>query len=195
MFSEPIPTPLLAFAVPYHQAGFGVMVTASHNPKQDNGYKVYGPAGCQIVAPDDRNIATRIAKYSEEQLPDLDGVPLHTTGWQEVFAAYSAAILSSTSRYAGGAALDYHEKIVYTPVHGVGQVYIDRLLADSGLCRLIPVPSQSAPDPDFSTVKFPNPEEGLAVLVYICKCDSLHSCVGIGHSSSRGIGCQTGLCQ
>lgn len=163
VFDRPIPTPLLAFAVTKLECDYGVMVTASHNPKQDNGYKVYGEKGCQIVSPEDKEIAKMIAEFDAD-LDDLEKVQVKETACDVIFSAYCDSLLTDFKSYqAGHFAND--TRIVYTPVHGVGQPFVDELVKRANLPPLIPLPVQSIPDPDFSTVKFPNPEEGWSVLV------------------------------
>jgi phosphomannomutase len=165
LFSDPLPTPLLSFSVTHYDCDYGIMVTASHNPKQDNGYKVYGRRGCQIVSPEDKTIAAMMASFSR----DLDKVgkvvDVDEVGVEEVFENYTNAILKNLARYKPPANHHHSKKIVYTPVHGVGQRYVDGLVKKAGLSELIPVPSQSSPDSNFPTTKFPNPEEGWSVLV------------------------------
>ena len=156
-----LPTPVLAFAVRHLGADAGVMVTASHNPPQDNGYKVYlggrvvtdSGQGAQIIPPYDAEIAARIAA-----VPSVTSVPRGDTGWtvlgeevvQDYLAAVGALALPGTPRDL---------RIVLTPLHGVGGELVLRVLAGAGFTDLHMVPEQAAPDPNFPTVAFPNPEE------------------------------------
>ncbi|WP_043497385.1 phospho-sugar mutase [Georgenia sp. SUBG003] len=157
----PLPTPVLAFAVRHLGADAGVMVTASHNPPQDNGYKVYlgGRAvtgagqGAQIVPPYDARIAERIAAA-----PPAVDVPLATAGWEvlgpEVHEAYLQRVASLVPpRHTR------EVRIVYTPMHGVGGATAVEALRRAGFSDVHVVPKQADPDPDFPTVAFPNPEE------------------------------------
>ena len=147
-----LPTPVLAFAVQHLHAAAGVMVTASHNPPQDNGYKVYANDGAQIVPPADREIEAAIqAVGSARAIPlDEDGV---TVLGEELVDAYVRAI-------AGLVADGPRElRIVHTAMHGVGTQTLQAVFDRAGFTDVTPVPEQARPDPDFPTVSFPNPEE------------------------------------
>ncbi len=165
LLPRPLPTPVLAFAVRRLGADAGVMVTASHNPPQDNGYKVYlggrvvdgAGRGVQIVPPHDAEIATRIAA-----VPSVTSVPRVESGWahldEDVVEAYLAAIGALA---VPGSPRDL--RIVTTSLHGVGGELLRRVLADAGFRDVHAVPEQVAPDPAFPTVAFPNPEEPGAI--------------------------------
>ncbi|WP_298459442.1 phospho-sugar mutase [uncultured Cellulomonas sp.] len=157
----PLPTPVLAFAVRHLDADAGVMVTASHNPARDNGYKVYlgGRAatgsgqGVQIVPPADAEIAARIAA-----VPSVASVPRADAGWTvlptTVVDEYVAGV---TALATPGGPRDL--RIVLTSLHGVGGRLAERILRGAGFTDLHVVAEQADPDPDFPTVSFPNPEE------------------------------------
>jgi phosphomannomutase len=157
----PLPTPVLAFALRHLGADAGVMVTASHNPPQDNGYKVYlgGRAdtspgsGAQIVPPDDERIATRIAAA-----PKAIDVPMATGGWEvlspEIVDHYLDSVCALVDPEAPHAI-----EIVITPLHGVGGETAVRAFSRAGFPVPHLVSQQARPDPDFPTVAFPNPEE------------------------------------
>lgn len=160
-----LPTPVLAFALRELGADAGIMVTASHNPPADNGYKVYlggrvvtGPGqGAQIVPPFDGQIAAAIL---EDQLP-ADEITTAESGWTvlepEVRERYIAAALEALGPAR-------HElSIVTTAMHGVGGATLVDLLQRAGYARVTPVAEQQEPDPDFPTVSFPNPEEPGAI--------------------------------
>jgi phosphomannomutase len=164
LMPAPLPTPVLAWAVRAHEAEVGVMVTASHNPPADNGYKVYlggravepGARGCQIVAPHDRLIAERIAAVGP-----VSDIPRAQDGWTvlpgSVEQDYLEAVLSAVVPAAAGA--ERPLRIVLTPLHGVGGRTTTEALRRAGLADVHMVPEQAEPDPDFPTVAFPNPEE------------------------------------
>lgn len=160
-----LPTPLLAWAVRHLGADAGVMVTASHNPPADNGYKVYlgGRAasgdgqGVQIVPPADRQIAEAIS-----QAGPADEIPLASSGWETIDEdVIDAYVARATSLIGTGHSSDL--KIVHTAMHGVGTEIMTRVLREAGFANVIPVPEQADPDPDFPTVSFPNPEEAGAL--------------------------------
>ncbi|MGQ1837319.1 phospho-sugar mutase [Kocuria turfanensis] len=155
-----LPTPVLAWAVRAFAAEVGVMVTASHNPPADNGYKVYlgGRAvapeaqGCQIVAPHDRLIAERIAAVGP-----VAGIPRAASGWTVLPAGVEEDYLRAVLPDAAAPARDL--RIVLTPMHGVGGRTAARGLRRAGFADVHVVAEQAEPDPDFPTVAFPNPEE------------------------------------
>ncbi|MGW7007635.1 phospho-sugar mutase [Streptomyces sp. NPDC054933] len=149
----PLPTPVLAFAIRELGAAAGVMVTASHNPPRDNGYKVYLGDGSQIVPPADAGIAAEIAAIGA-----LAEVPLADGGWRTLDEAIVEAYLdrAATVVTPGG---PRDVSVVYTPMHGVGRDVLTGAFARAGFPAPSVVPEQAEPDPDFPTVAFPNPEE------------------------------------
>lgn len=157
-FPTPTPTPLAAYTAKVLGAAGAVVVTASHNPPQDNGYKVYGANAAQIIPPVDSEIAARIAETGP-----ADGIPKVDPPWES--ALFSLAPPDILERYQsdveavrpGPVGSDL--KIVYTPVHGCGGETVAALLAQAGHTGLIPVEQQFEPDGTFPTVSFPNPEE------------------------------------
>jgi phosphomannomutase len=154
---RPLPTPVLAFAIRHLGVDAGVMVTASHNPPQDNGYKVYLGDGTQIVPPADIEISAEI-----DAVGPVASVPLAESDWETlddaVLDAYVARA-ASVARPDGPRDV----RIVYTPLHGVGGEVMRRTLEATGFPAPEPVAEQAAPDPDFPTVTFPNPEEPGAI--------------------------------
>ncbi len=154
-----LPTPVLAFAVRRFGAAAGVMVTASHNPPNDNGYKVYlggEHEGSQIVAPADAEIAAHIQRIADAG--DIAALP-RSLGYEiaaeTVIDDYIAATAEVAPAPAGAAGL----KWVYTAMHGVGWETFSRILDAAGYPAPIPVAAQLEPDGAFPTVAFPNPEE------------------------------------
>ncbi|WP_124053992.1 phospho-sugar mutase [Arcanobacterium ihumii] len=155
-----LPTPVLAFAVRFLGADAGVMVTASHNPPQDNGYKVYlggrsidtDGNGVQIVPPVDAEIAAEIAAA-----PFADEVPMAESGWGTVEESVIDAYVEEAASVAGEGSRDI--KIVYTAMHGVGTETMMKVFKKAGFNNVVGVPEQIEPDPAFPTVAFPNPEE------------------------------------
>ncbi len=153
LLPEPLPTPVLAFAIRHLGADAGVMVTASHNPPQDNGYKVYLGDGSQIVPPSDAQIAAQIARIGS-----VASVPRAESGWElvggELLEDYLDAIAGVVDP---GSPRDLH--VLHTSLHGVGDASVQRAFARAGFPEPDRVESQAEPDPDFPTVTFPNPEE------------------------------------
>ena len=153
------PTPLLAFAVRHLRAAAGIMITASHNPPADNGYKLYTADGAQIIPPADAEIETTIrglGPLSRIPVAPPDS-PLITRHGDEVAAAYLTAL--TTVSPAAGAGPATGLRFVYTPLHGVAAGLALRAFALAGYPAPYVVPAQAEPDPDFPTVAFPNPEE------------------------------------
>jgi phosphomannomutase len=150
-----LPTPVLAFAVRHLGASAGVMVTASHNPARDNGYKVYlgdADAGSQIVPPADARIAAEIARVAAGSITALPRSGEFATAPESVVAEYvrqTAELASAPSAL----------KVVYTPLHGVGWETAAAVFDAAGFEPPITVDAQLHPDPEFPTVAFPNPEE------------------------------------
>ncbi|MEZ0072764.1 phospho-sugar mutase [Planotetraspora sp. GP83] len=146
------PTPILAFAVRHLGADAGVMVTASHNPPRDNGYKVYWGDGAQIVPPIDGEISHAI-----DTVGRVDELPLgsewDTLGHHNIVEPYLDAV---TALPIGD---DREIAIAYTPLHGVGGHILAEAFRKAGFETPVQVGRQAAPDPDFPTVSFPNPEE------------------------------------
>jgi phosphomannomutase len=179
----PCPTPLLAFAVRHLATAAGIMITASHNPAADNGYKLYLSDGAQVIPPVDREIETRIGMLGPlSAIPVADpGSPLITRHDDEVAEAYLDAIVAEVDGpYAGGsrppgppwppggsrppgppwgAAGEDSLDVVYTPMHGVAGALMLRAITRAGFTAPHVVTAQAEPDPDFPTVAFPNPEE------------------------------------
>ncbi|KQX69973.1 phospho-sugar mutase [Angustibacter sp. Root456] len=157
LLPRPLPTPVLAYAIRHVGADAGVMVTASHNPPQDNGYKVYLGDGSQIVPPADAEIAAEIAKVVA-----VAEVPRADDGWQVLDEDVLDAYLDAAARVvADDAPRDLD--VVHTPLHGVGRDVLVAALQRAGFAAPFVVPSQGDPDPDFPTVAFPNPEEPGAI--------------------------------
>jgi phosphomannomutase len=161
VFPDVIPTPLCAFAVPYTRAAAAAMVTASHNPREYNGYKVYWGNGAQIIPPHDQGIASAIDAVepaNQVRLLSVDEARDRDL-WRElgpdVGEAYLKLILAQ--RRNPGAAADL--RIVYTAMHGVGGEWVEEAFLQAGFLALEKVKEQQQPDSRFPTVRFPNPEE------------------------------------
>jgi phosphomannomutase len=152
-----LPTPVLAFAIRHLGVDAGVMVTASHNPPQDNGYKVFLGDGSQIVAPADVEISAEI-----EAVGTVESIPRAEFGWESLD---DTVVDAYVQRVASVALPDGPRdlRIVYTPLHGCGGEVMRRAMQATGFPAPEAVIEQAAPDPDFPTVAFPNPEEPGAI--------------------------------
>jgi phosphomannomutase len=151
-----LPTPVLAFAVRHLDVSAGVMVTASHNPPADNGYKVYlgdDDQGAQIVSPVDAQIAERILEVARGSVAELPRSTTFEVADEHVVEAY----IAQTAALVRIPAVPL--RVVYTAMHGVGWETARRVLLAAGFAEPIPVPEQQHPDAAFPTVAFPNPEE------------------------------------
>uniref|UniRef100_A0A3Q2R295 Phosphoglucomutase 2-like 1 n=1 Tax=Fundulus heteroclitus TaxID=8078 RepID=A0A3Q2R295_FUNHE len=168
LFSTFVPTPYVPYAVKKLGAASGVMITASHNPKEDNGYKVYWCNGAQIASPHDKEVLRCIEEQLEpwnascwdEEL--VDNSSLRTDPLTQINSCYMEDLTS----------LCFHRdlnssctlKFVHSSFHGVGHDFVQRAFRVFGFAPPIPVPEQRDPDPNFSSVRCPNPEEGESVL-------------------------------
>ncbi|MFT7809543.1 glucose 1,6-bisphosphate synthase [Arapaima gigas] len=167
LFSTYVPTPFVPYAVKKLGAAAGVMVTASHNPKEDNGYKVYWVNGAQISAPHDKEIL-RCIEESLEPWPESwnenlsDSSSLRSDPLDYISKCYMEELTSVCFYRDLNAKTPL--KFVHSAFHGVGHNYVQRAFEVFKLPPPIPVPEQKDPDPEFSTVSCPNPEEGESVL-------------------------------
>ena len=160
LFESLRPTPVLSFTVRHVGAAGGIVITASHNPKEYNGYKVYGPDGGQMVSPAADELVAEIEKidnYFDIPLANMqtaveDGM-IQIIG-REVDDAYAAAVENVVKANPGS-----DLKVIYTPIHGSGNVPVRRVLDDLGYKNVTVVAEQEQPDGSFPTVSYPNPEE------------------------------------
>lgn len=165
IFDELRPTPELSFAVRYLKAAAGVVVTASHNPKQYNGYKVYGedggqlpPEGSEAVLKEINGITDITAIKPADEKEALGKGLIRMIG-KEVDDAYIESLKTLLVNPDEIKKAADSMKIVYTPLHGSGNKPVRRILAEAGFKNVLVVREQELPDPEFSTVKYPNPEE------------------------------------
>lgn len=171
LFDDYVATPMVPYSVTKYNCLAGIMVTASHNPKQDNGYKVYWTNGAQIIEPHDKNIREHIlANLSPLDLSEHYNYSSHTLKYppeklrESTMAAYIAEALPKIQKNT----LERNAKckpIVYTAMHGVGYIFTKEILQKLGFKEPVPVVEQVHPDPEFPTVVYPNPEEGEGALV------------------------------
>ncbi len=164
LFDALRPTPELSFAVRYLHATAGIVITASHNPPAYNGYKVYWSDGGQIVPPHDKNIIACVNKVDYKDIRRIGkeeavGRGLLKPIGEETDRAYLDALKSLSLSPEAVARQGKRLKIVYTPLHGTGNVPVRRILQETGFENVFVVPEQEFPDPNFSTLAYPNPED------------------------------------
>ena len=159
LFEDMVPTPVLAFATKQGGYSIGVMVTASHNPVKDNGYKVYlggKNGGSQIISPTDTQMAAEISKVAEtltfDEIPKSENFVTGGADLQETYLEITSALVDPDAERAT-------ISTIYTAMHGVGWPALSTLFEYAGLPRPAVVRSQIEPDGNFPTVAFPNPEE------------------------------------
>lgn len=154
----PVPTPVVAFGIGHFGCVAGVVVTASHNPPNDNGYKVYLGDGSQIIPPTDTEIAAQIARVAARPFSEINRAKGWTIIGEELYGAYVARAASLVP-----SAAPRELSWVYTAMHGVGRRVVEAAVAAAGFPAAVPVAEQIDPDPAFPTVAFPNPEEPGAI--------------------------------
>lgn len=167
LFDSLRPTPELSFAVRHLDASAGIVITASHNPPEYNGYKVYGPDGGQLVPHIAERVMAEIAGVSFADVLRADRSTAEASGqlaWigREIDEAYIQAVVGTSPNpgFVREAAADgVHVSIIYTPLHGSGNIPVREALRAAGFEQVKVVPEQEQPDPQFSTVTSPNPEE------------------------------------
>ncbi len=188
LFRQCRPTPQLSFAVRHFGAAAGINVTASHNPKAYNGYKVYGPGGAQLPTHMADRVAQKMAGIDPLAPAMTCDTPASLTWLEEDFdELYINAVLrcAIAPELLSGKGDDL--KIVYSAFHGVGGFILPEVMKRAGLEQLIPVPEQLDPDGTFPTVASPNPEDpaGFAMAVALAKATNAHLCVGTDPDSDR----------
>lgn len=169
LFESLRPTPELSFAIRHYGCQSGIVVTASHNPKEYNGYKAYWEDGAQVIAPHDKNIIAEVGKITSISQVKFNGpVKNIKTIGEETDRIYTDEIVKlSVSPEAVRRQKDL--KIVYTPIHGTGVKLVPMVLKKMGFTNIIEVPEQMISDGNFPTVKSPNPEEPAALELALSK--------------------------
>ncbi len=169
LFDDLRPTPELSFAIRYLQCQGGIMITASHNPKEYNGYKAYWEDGGQLISPHDKNVISEVKKISGVDDLDFDGNPelIETIG-EAVDKAYLEKV-KSLSLSPDVIRRQKALRIVYTPLHGTGIKLVPKSLENFGFTNVHIVKEQAEPDGNFPTVVSPNPEEPAALELAIAK--------------------------
>ena len=180
LFEALRPTPELSFAIRQLQCKAGVVCTASHNPKEYNGYKAYWDDGGQLVPPHDKNVITEV-----ESIQSVDEVKwsggehnIHLMG--EAMDQDYIKMLKSLSVYPEIIAQQHDLKIVYTPIHGTGITLVPKVLASFGFANVTIVDEQATPDGNFPTVKYPNPEESETMSIGLAKAKAMDADILLG---------------
>ena len=180
LFEALRPTPELSYAIRQLECKAGVVCTASHNPKEYNGYKAYWNDGGQLVPPHDKNVITEVeAIQSLEEVKWTGGDALIEIIGAAMDASY-IAMLKTLSVYPEVIAAQSDLKIVYTPIHGTGITLVPKVLAAYGFKNVHVVEEQSTPDGNFPTVAYPNPEESETMRIGLEKAKALNADILLG---------------
>ncbi|XP_029445388.1 phosphoglucomutase-2 isoform X2 [Rhinatrema bivittatum] len=167
LFSSITPTPFVPFTLSHLNLCAGIMVTASHNPKQDNGYKVYWENGAQIISPHDKGIAQAIEENLEPWRGAWDDTSINNSSLlHDPYTSINKKYFEAIQKHCFHREINKESKLkfVHTSVHGVGHEFVQSAFKAFGFSVPLAVPEQKDPDSEFPTVKYPNPEEGKGVL-------------------------------
>ena len=200
IYAEMQPTPALSFAVRHLKTISGIMITASHNPAKYNGYKVYGEDGAQMNTQDSATVLSFIEEtdiFTGVRCMDMqsakDSGLVQVIG-EDVLAPYLTAVKNCIQNPDAIREMKDDLKIVYTPFHGTGYKPVMRVLSEVGFSKVFPVAEQAVKDPNFSTVKSPNPEdpEGFAMAISLAEEKEADIIIGTDPDSDRiGVLCKT----
>ena len=191
LFEALRPTPELSFAIRYLKCQGGVVCTASHNPKEYNGYKAYWDDGAQMVAPHDANVIVEVEKIASVDDVQWTGGKANITIIGKDMDEPYMAMVAGLSVYPEVCKAQHDLKIVYTPIHGTGITLVPQVLAKFGFDNVHIVEEQSTPDGNFPTVVFPNPEEKEAMSIGLKMAKELDADILLGtdpDSDRVGIG-------
>jgi len=193
LFDELRPTPELSFAVRYLGCAAGVVITASHNPKEYNGFKVYSSDGCQLPPKESDEVIKEVSAISDiscigciSREEAFEKGLIQVIG-KEVDDAYIAELKKVCINPDISREIGKSTKIIYTPLHGTGNKPVRRILKDIGFENVLIVKEQEMPDPDFSTVKYPNPEEKAAfnIAIEMAKNEDVDLIIGTDPDADR----------
>ena len=191
LFEALRPTPELSFAIRYLKCQGGVVCTASHNPKEYNGYKAYWDDGAQMVAPHDTNVIVEVEKIASVDDVQWTGGEANITIIGKDMDEPYMAMVAGLSVYPEVCKAQHDLKIIYTPIHGTGITLVPQVLAKFGFDNVHIVEEQSTPDGNFPTVVFPNPEEKEAMSIGLKMAKELDADILLGtdpDSDRVGIG-------
>jgi phosphoglucomutase len=180
LFSALRPTPQLSFAIRTLGCQGGVVCTASHNPKEYNGYKAYWDDGAQMVAPHDKNVITEVEKIASVDDVKWTGGAANIAYLGEEMDTQYLNMLKTLSVYPEVCAAQDNLKIVYTSIHGTGITLVPQALAKFGFTNVTVVAEQAEPDGNFSTVVYPNPEETEAMSLGLKKAKEIDADILLG---------------
>jgi len=178
LFPELRPTPLVSFAIRYLKCHAGVVITASHNPKEYNGYKAYWNDGSQLVKPHDKNVLTEVQKIKVQDLRFEANPALIELLDDTVELAYLAE--AKKLSLSPEAIQQANIKIAYTSIHGTGITLVPKLLAEYGFKQVFITEAQATPDGNFPTVIYPNPEEAEALTLGLARAKEVEADVLLG---------------
>lgn len=191
LFEALRPTPEISYAIRFHKCKGGVICTASHNPKEYNGYKAYWDDGAQLVPPHDKNVITEVDQiHSVDDVKWSGGESNITIIGKDMDDEY-INMVKSLSVYPEVIARQHDLKIVYTPIHGTGIMLVPQVLQSFGFTNVTVVEEQSKPDGNFPTVVYPNPEEKEAMSIGLKKAQDTDADILLGtdpDSDRVGIG-------
>ncbi|MGE5108158.1 MAG: phospho-sugar mutase [Sphingobacteriales bacterium] len=180
LFEALRPTPEISYAIRFHKCKGGVVCTASHNPKEYNGYKAYWDDGAQLVPPHDKNVITEVDKITSVSDVKWSGGEKNITLIGKEMDAEYIKMVKSLSVYPEIIAKQKDLKIVYTPIHGTGIMLVPEVLKNFGFTNVTIVEEQSKPDGNFPTVVYPNPEEKEAMSIGLTKAQELDADILLG---------------
>jgi phosphoglucomutase len=197
LFESLRPTPELSYAIRHYKCKGGVVCTASHNPREYNGYKAYWDDGAQMVPPHDKNVIVEVEKIANVDDVKWDGGEQNITIIGKEMDAVYLAMVKGLSVYPDVCAAQHDLKIVYTPIHGSGIMLVPDALKMFGFDNVHIVQEQATPDGNFPTVNYPNPEEKETMSIGLAQAEALNADillgtdpdadrVGIGVKNDRG---------
>ena len=180
LFEALRPTPELSFAIRQLKCKAGVVCTASHNPKEYNGYKAYWDDGGQLVPPHDKNVISEVELIQNVDEVKWSGGEHNIQLMGEAMDQDYIKMLKSLSVYPEIIAQQQDLKIVYTPIHGTGITLVPKVLASFGFTNVTVVDEQATPDGNFPTVKYPNPEESETMSIGLAKAKAIDADILLG---------------
>jgi len=180
LFESLRPTPELSFAIRHLECDAGVVCTASHNPKEYNGYKAYWKDGGQLVPPDDKNVIKEVERIASIEDVKWNGGESNITLIGPAIDAAYIDMVKGLSVYPEVIARQHDLKIIYTPIHGTGITLVPEVLKQFGFTNVTVVEEQATPDGNFPTVVYPNPEESEAMNIGLQKAKELDADILLG---------------